>query len=140
MTTDTNFSVRKGGCNSAILVLEVSPSARESLSELFRDQGYNVQEASNTIDANRYLDGGTKLHVILIDLDMPGWESIIKHARENPVSPLIFCMLGFRSTWNDLLEAKKLGAHGHFVKPLNFVILHRSIESLLTCTIRIGES
>ena len=133
MTTENDFTVQKDSRDTAVLVLEASSTARESLSELFREQGYDVQEASNSIDANRYLlDGDRKLHVILIDLDMPGWESIIKHGRENPGSPLIFCMMGFRSTSNDLQQAKTIGAHGHFVKPLNFVNLHRSIQNLLT--------
>ena len=132
MTTENDFTVRKDSRDTAILVLEASSTARESLSELFREQGYDVHKASNSVDANQCLDGNRILHVILIDLDMPDWESIIKQGRQNPGSPLIFCMIGFRSTSNDLQHAKQLGAHGHFVKPLNFVNVNRSIQNSLT--------
>lgn len=54
-----------------------------SLSELLRDEGYRVVEASDSGSAVNQISREQDIKVILADLEMPSWTSIIKHARVN---------------------------------------------------------
>ncbi len=113
-----------------ILVAEREPVARESLSELFRDEGYRVLEATDSIAAINHINNDQGLRVILTDLDMLAWHSIIIHAGAVVPNAFILCMVGHASI-HEVTEAQRLGAHGYFFKPLEFVELHQSIQNLL---------
>jgi DNA-binding response OmpR family regulator len=115
---------------SAILVVERSPVARQSLSELFRSEGFQALEAADNITAIDRIMNNRKLNVILIDLDLPAWDSVIKKARANVPNAHILSMVSSRAV-NDVAEAAKIGASRHFLKPLDFSYLHQSIQSLL---------
>jgi CheY-like chemotaxis protein len=125
-----NRSKMQQSAETSILVAESRPTARESLSELFRDEGYRVLEAPDSASAINHINNNDGLHVILTDLDMPAWHSIIRHARAVVPNAFILCMVGCASNY-DVTEAQRLGAHGHFSKPLEFVDLHQSIQNLL---------
>jgi CheY-like chemotaxis protein len=129
MSKDLSKIQQRGG-ETSILVAERGPAARESLSELFRDEGYRVLEAPDSASAINHMNNNDGLHVILTDLDMPAWHSIIRHARAVAPSAFILCMVGCASNC-DVTEAQRLGAHSHFLKPLEFVDLHQSIQKLL---------
>lgn len=116
---------------TSILVAERETVARTSLSDLFRCEGYQVLEASQSAHAIDCINHTAGLRVVLADLDMPGWHSIIRHARVAVPNALVLCMVRPLSIY-DVREAQQLGAHGHFVKPLDFNAMHRSIHSLLT--------
>jgi CheY-like chemotaxis protein len=130
MTMDEDLLTRQQRVETSILVAEREPVARESLSELFRDEGYRVLEAADGVSAINHIDGNDKLHVILTDLDMPAWQSIIRHARAMVPNAFILCMVG-SGPIDDVTEAQRLGVHGHFLKPLEFVDLHQSVQNLL---------
>ena len=115
---------------TSILVAEREPVARASLSDLFRDEGYRVLEAPDSVSAINHINNNQGLHVILTDLDIQAWYSIIRHARAVAPNAFILCMVGSVSM-DDVTEADRLGAHGHFLKPLEFVDLHQSIQNLL---------
>lgn len=114
----------------AILVAEKEPIPRSSLSELLRDEGYQVFEAPDTLSAITHINNHDQLRVILTDLDMPGWQALIKHARTVASNAFVLCMVAPLST-EDVMEAQRLGACGHFLKPLDFEGLHQSMQSLL---------
>jgi CheY-like chemotaxis protein len=115
---------------TSILVAEREPVARASLSDLLRFEGYHVLEAPDSNAAIDYINKNERLKVILTDLDMPSWHSIIQHARLVVPDAFVLCMVARVSTY-DLRESQRLGAHGHFLKPLEFMELHRSIQNLL---------
>ena len=115
----------------AILVAETEMTARSSLSELLRDEGYRVIEAANSATAINELARDPKINVVLADLEMPSWTSIIQHTRSQLPESFILGMLRYGALAN-ALEAQRLGAHAYLIKPLNFPELHQWIQRCLT--------
>ena len=131
---DKELLKKQQRAQTSILVAEKEPLARKSLSELFRHEDYQVLEASDSVSAINHINNNEGLHVILTDLDMPAWHSIIRHAHAVAPNAFILCMVGYVSI-DDVTEAQRLGTNGHFLKPLEFADLHQSIQNLLA-----GES
>jgi DNA-binding NtrC family response regulator len=120
---------QRGG--ASILVAETETVARASLSDLLRYEGYQVFEASQSAPAIDCINHTAGLRVVLTDLDMPEWHSIVRHARAAVPNAVVLCMVRPLSI-HDVTEAQQLGAHGYFVKPLDFDAMHRSIQTLLS--------
>src|SRR6266404_2432822 len=119
--------------NGTILVVEDQDSARESLAELLRGEGYEVREAA---DGNVAKDLINKLDVdvILTDLMMmPGSDGIevLKHAREVSPQTLIMLMTAHASV-DTAVEALRLGAQDYLLKPLIFEDVMRKVERLIS--------
>ena len=115
----------------SILVAELEPIARLSLSELLRDEGYRVIEAADSSAALKQLRETSDIKIILADLEMPSWTSIIKHARLNLPQSFILGMVRYGALAN-ALEARQLGAHAHVIKPLSFDDVNQWIQRCLT--------
>ena len=120
----------------AILVAELELNSRASLSELLRDEGYRVVEAANSSLAVKQLSQEPQIKVILTDLEMPSWTSIVKHARANLPQSFILGMVRYGALSN-ALEAQKLGAHAYLIKPLSFNEVNQWIQRFLTGQSRI---
>ena len=118
-----------------ILVAEREAVSRSSLSELLRDEGYQVLEATDRASAINHIDNHTSLRVILTDLGIPGWDSIIRHAQTVLPDAFILCMVA-PLFLVDVAEAQRLGACAYFLKPLDFLDMHQAIQSLLVTTPR----
>ena len=68
-----------------ILVVEDDEAIRGLVSEVLRDDGYEVGEAANGLEALKYV-GQRKPDLIVLDLMMPvmdGW-TFVEHCRRNP--------------------------------------------------------
>ncbi len=115
----------------SILVAELEPISRMSLSELLRDEGYRVVEAADSGSAVSHLSREQDFKFILADLEMPSWTSIIKHARGNMPDSFILGMVRYGALSN-ALEAQQLGAHAHLIKPLSFNEVNQWIQRCLT--------
>jgi len=116
---------------TAILVAELELNSRTSLSELLRDEGYRVFEAADSGLAVRQLSQEQDIKVILADLEMPSWTSIIKHAHGNLPETFILGMVRYGALSN-ALEAQQLGAHAYLIKPLSFNEVNQWIQRCLT--------
>lgn len=116
---------------TAILVAELELNSRTSLSELLRDEGYRVFEASDSGLAVNQLSQKHDIKVILADLEMPSWTTIIKHARANLPESFILGMVRYGALSN-ALEAQQLGAHAYLIKPLSFNEVNQWIKRCLT--------
>lgn len=114
---------------TAVLLVERSPVTRQGLANVFRDGGYRVFEASDDLSAIRHIQNHQDVNVVLLDLDMPAWEMVAKQARETIPAAQVLSMVG-RSSIGDVAKAESMGAHRHFLKPLDFSYLHQSIQSL----------
>jgi two-component system response regulator PilR (NtrC family) len=114
-----------------ILVVEDQGSARESLAELLRAEGYEVYEAA---DGNVAKDLIAKhdLDLILTDLMMPGADGIevLKIAREMSPQTLIVLMTAHASV-ETAVEAIRLGAQDYMLKPLIFDDVLRKVRHLM---------
>lgn len=120
----------------SILVVEGEPIARISLTELLRDVGYLVFEAADSTSATDYIHAYRGLQVVLTDLSIPGWYSVIEHGRAVLPKAFFLCMVG-EVSMPVIVKTQRLGACGCFLKPLNFAGLHRTIQNLLATPVTI---
>jgi len=118
--------------NGTVLVVEDQESARESLVELLRGEGYEVHEAADGIAANSLVDR-IDLDVVLTDLSMPGADGIavLRHIREFSPQTLVIIMTAHASV-ETAVEAIRLGAQDYLLKPLMFEEVLRKIQLLMT--------
>ena len=117
--------------NGSILVAEDQDSARESLVELLRGEGYEVHEAADGNAAFSLIDK-LDLDVVLTDLMMPGANGIavMKHVRD--VSPQTLVMImSAHATVETAIEAIRLGAQDYLLKPLLFAEVLRKVQQLM---------
>jgi DNA-binding NtrC family response regulator len=117
--------------NGSILVAEDQESARESLVELLRGEGYEVHEAPDGTIAISLIDK-LDLDLVLTDLMMPGANGIavMKHVRD--VSPQTLVMImSAHATVETAIEAIRLGAQDYLLKPLLFAEVLRKIRHLM---------
>ncbi len=114
-----------------ILVAEREPISRTSLSDLLREEGYLVVEAADSGTALNHLNRDPSIKVILSDLEMPSWATIVKQARSQLPNSLILGMVRFGAVANGR-EAQRLGAQAYLVKPLEFADVNQWIQRFLT--------
>lgn len=115
----------------SILVAEQETISRTSLSDLLREEGYPVLEAADSGAAVNQICGGHDVKIILADLEMPSWPSIIKQARVSLPKSLILGMVRYGALPN-ALEAQQLGAHAYLIKPLSFNEVNQWIQRSLS--------
>ena len=120
----------------SVLVAEREPTSRTSLSDLLREEGYPVVEAADSGTALIQLNRDPSIKVILSDLEMPSWTTIVKHARSQMPETFILGMLRYGALAN-ALEAQRLGAHAYLVKPLKFADVNQWIQRFFTGRSRI---
>jgi two-component system response regulator PilR (NtrC family) len=118
--------------NGSILVVEDQQSARESLAELLRAQGYEVYEAADGVSGMQLVDQ-LDLDLVLTDLLMPGADgmAVLRHVREISPQTLVILMTAHASV-ESAVEAIRLGAQDYLLKPLIFEEVLRKIEHLMT--------
>ena len=114
----------------AILVAEREATSRTSLSELLREEGYQVVEAADSGTAVDQLRSDPSINIILTDLEMPSWTSIIQLAHSKLPESFILGMLRYGALAN-AVEAQRLGAHAYLLKPLNFAEVNDWIQRYL---------
>ena len=117
--------------NGTILVAEDQESARESLVELLRGEGFEVQDAADGTTAISLIDK-LDLDLVLTDLMMPGADGIavMKHVRD--VSPQTLVMImSAHATVETAIEAIRLGAQDYLLKPLLFAEVLRKVQHLM---------
>ena len=116
---------------TSILVAETETTARVSLSELLRDEGYLVVEAADSGSALVHLSRDQTIKIVLADLEMPSWTSIIQHTRVNLPNSFILGMVRYGALSN-AYQAQRLGANTHLVKPISFAEVNHWIRHYLT--------
>jgi DNA-binding response OmpR family regulator len=109
-----------------------------SLSELLREEGYRVLEAADSGAAVSQISRERDIRVILADLEMPSWSSIIEHARVNLAESFILGMVRYGALSN-AIQAQQLGAHAYLIKPLAFKEVDEWIKCYLTGKLKIKQ-
>jgi DNA-binding response OmpR family regulator len=103
-----------------VLVIEGYDSARESLGELLRGEGYEVYEASE-IDSALSLLSQLCFDAILMAFNLPGpaRRTLLEHVRKMTFPTAVFVMA--EPYWQDeVREAIRLGARDCVTKPIVF--------------------
>jgi DNA-binding NtrC family response regulator len=115
----------------AILVVERQDSARESLAELLRGEGYEVYEAADGSAAITLIDQ-LDLDLALTDLMIGGSDgmAVLRHLRDASPQTLVILMTAHESIETSI-EVIRLGAQDYIVKPLIFEDVLRKVQHLL---------
>ncbi|HYA30446.1 MAG TPA: sigma-54 dependent transcriptional regulator [Acidobacteriota bacterium] len=116
----------------SVLVVEDQDSARESLVELLRGEGYEVHEAADGTDGIAKINQ-LDLDVVLTDLMMPGADglTVLKHVREFSPQTLVLLMTAHASV-ETAIEAIRAGAQDYLLKPLVFEEVLRKVQNLMS--------
>ena len=103
-----------------IMLVDDSATILLSISNILTKAGYAVEKAANANEGLTKFKGGTKVDLLITDLNMPGMNGIefIKEVRKLPnykFMPILF--LTTESQQSKKMEAKAAGASGWLVKP-----------------------
>ena len=114
-----------------ILVAEDQDSARESLVELLRGEGFEVHAAADGKAGIAFVDQ-YDLDLVLTDLAMPGADGIalLRHVRDVSPQTLVILMTAHASV-DTAVEAIRLGAQDYLLKPLIFEDVLRKVQHLM---------
>jgi DNA-binding NtrC family response regulator len=101
-----------------LLVADDEAAIRESLSEVLRDEGYEVAEAADGLAAIAALQG-RDFDLVIADLRMPGADGIevLRRTRELAPQTLVILITAYASL-ETAVEALRQGAHDYILKPL----------------------
>lgn len=103
-----------------IMLVDDSATILLSISAILSKAGYGVEKAANAQAGMAKFQSGTKIDLLITDLNMPGMNGIdfIKEVRKLPAykfMPILF--LTTESQQARKAEAKAAGASGWLVKP-----------------------
>jgi two-component system chemotaxis response regulator CheY len=102
------------------MLVDDSATILLSISAILSKAGYGVEKAANAQEGMAKFQSGTKIDLLITDLNMPGMNGIdfIKEVRKLPAykfMPILF--LTTESQQARKAEAKAAGASGWLVKP-----------------------
>ncbi len=102
-----------------ILIVDDEFSVRDSLTNWFGKDGYDVTAAENAAEALRSLEGGS-YDVVLLDIKMPGMDgmALLERVREIDPSMAVIMMTAFASV-ETAVRALKEGAFDYVTKPID---------------------
>jgi two-component system response regulator HydG len=115
-----------------ILVVDDDTAARSALTELLRDEGYQVHSAADGYKGLGQLDEWAP-DLVITDVKMPGMDGIelMRKIREKLDAVGVVVMTAFGSVEN-AVEAMQRGADDYLTKPLHFpellVVVNRVLE------------
>ncbi len=116
------------------LVVDDSRTMRQMVAFTLTNAGFTVIEAEDGKDAVSKVAAGTKLDIVVTDLNMPEMDGItlIKELRQLTAykfTPIL--MLTTESALEKKKEGKEAGATGWIVKPFNPEVLLKTIAKVL---------
>ena len=114
------------GLPLAVIVAEKHTIVRASLATFLSYDGYRVFQAENLNATISRINNITDLAVLLIDLDMPGWKSILQHALHSVPDAFVIAMAGFE-TIPQISDLKQSGIDVCLQKPLVYSDVRRAI-------------
>ena len=130
---------------SKILIVDDDPHIRQLAAVFLKDEGYDIIQASDGVEALTKLET-TKVDLVVLDIMMPnmdGWE-LCRQLRESYDMPLL--MLTAKAETNDKVHGFQLGTDDYLVKPFEPMELVVRVKALLkrykiaaSQTIQLGE-
>jgi len=103
-----------------ILVADDEAAIRDSLSEVLREEKYEVVEVADGLGAIEALQE-RDFDLVIADLRMPGADGleVLRRARERAPQTLVILVTAYASL-ETAVEALRQGAHDYIIKPLIF--------------------
>ena len=116
--SDTAGDGDGAGAVGRILLADDENVSRETLAEVLRGEGYDVETAPDGLAAIAAL-GGEAFDVVITDLQMPGADGleVLRRAREMAPQTLVLLITAYASV-ETAVEALRRGAHDYLLKPL----------------------
>ena len=101
-----------------ILVADDEQIERETLGEMLRREGYEVEEASNGLEALEKIEG-SRFHVVVADIKMPKLDgmSLLKEIIRRRLDTKVILITGYADL-QDAVEAMDIGAFYYLEKPV----------------------
>lgn len=115
---------------SKILLVDDDPNIRELAKVFLQDEGFDVYEASNGVEALHVLES-VKIDMVVLDIMMPemdGWE-LTRQLRDSYDFPLL--MLTAKGETTDKIRGFQLGTDDYLVKPFEPLELVVRVKALL---------
>jgi two-component system, NtrC family, response regulator AtoC len=118
--------------NTRILIVDDEADFRHLLTSRLKRKGYFTLEAADGISAQKLVTSET-IHVILLDLKMPGMDglSFLQWCKESYSTIQIIVVTG-HGTIETAIEAMKRGAYDYLTKPYNLneleVLISKAVE------------
>jgi len=130
---------------SNILIVDDDPNIRELVRVFLRNEGFDIYEASDGVDALAQLET-LKADLVILDVMMPnmdGWE-LCRELRESYDLPLL--MLTAKGETAQKIKGFQLGTDDYLVKPFEPLELVARVKALLkryriatSQTVQVGE-
>ena len=116
---------------AAILVADDEPGVRESLAEVLRDAGHDVEVAGDGTAAIAAIDA-REFAVVITDLRMPGADgmAVLRRAREVAPKTIVLVMTAHASI-ETAVDALRAGAADYLLKPIIFDDVLTKVARLL---------
>ncbi|HUO20146.1 MAG TPA: response regulator [Steroidobacteraceae bacterium] len=116
-----------------VLIVDDSESVRMIARIALREQGYEVVEAANGVEALRQLDAG-RVHLVISDVNMPEMDGItllkqIKASVQHKFTPII--MLTTEAGQDKKDEGRAAGARAWITKPFQPNTLVAAVSKLM---------
>jgi len=115
---------------SKILIVDDDPNIRELVKVLLKDDGVDVYEASDGLEALLEVEK-TKIDMVILDIMMPnmdGWQ-LCKKLREDYDFPIL--MLTAKGETKEKIKGFQLGTDDYLVKPFEPMELIMRVKALL---------
>jgi DNA-binding NtrC family response regulator len=125
---------------ASILIVEDDKALRESLAETLSDLGYHaIEAASGRIGLD--IAAREPIDAVLLDLRMPGMDGleVLRRLRENRTGAPPVAILTAYATSANTIEAMRLGAFDHLIKPIKRDELKSLISRMLRSRAIIGQ-
>ena len=115
-----------------ILIVDDEADMREGLRDVLEESGYNVRLACNGHEALAYLAEDDFVHVITLDMKMPGLSGIevLQAIKEMGRDIAVIIMTGYGSL-EVAVDAMKRGAHDYLIKPIDMEEMKVAIEKAI---------
>ncbi|MFQ5578998.1 MAG: sigma-54-dependent transcriptional regulator [Nitrospiria bacterium] len=115
-----------------ILIVDDEPAILSTLSGILSDEGYDVLEAGNGLDALRLVQT-TSPEIVLLDIWMPDPDGLITLEKIKDSSPdVVVVMMSGHGSIETAVKAIKLGAYDYIEKPLSLDKVVLMVKHALT--------
>lgn len=128
--------------SAKILIVDDEEAIRESLTEIFEEEGYSPVSASNAAEAEMQMS--SDISVVVLDIKLGednGIDLLKKFKKEYPQIPVI--MISGHGTVSLTAEAFKAGAHEFMEKPLRLIQVRACVRNAIEASMlknRVVES
>ena len=109
-----------------VVLVEKYPLARAALARLLKDDGYEVYQAQNRQTAIKYTQALEDISVLLVDLEMAGWRSVVRKAVRKH-NAFVIAMEGERAV-SGTQHFKRRGIHVCLKKPIIYDAVRMAIR------------